>query len=754
MTTPRPEESLYYHSSGRPGKTEVVPTKPCVTSRDLSMAYTPGVAVPCLEIEKNPEDAYKYTNKGNLVAVVSNGTAVLGLGDIGAMSGKPVMEGKGVLFKRFADVDVFDIELESHNVEEIIKTVKMLEPTFGGINLEDIKAPECFEIEERLKEMMDIPVFHDDQHGTAIISGAALVNACEITGKPIKSVKVVVSGAGAAAIACAKFYERLGVSHDNVILVDTKGVVYKGRKEGMNKHKEYFAQDTKLRTLADAMKGSDVFLGCSVKGLVSQDMVRSMAKNPIIFAMANPDPEITYPDAKAARKDVIMATGRSDYPNQVNNVLGFPFIFRGALDVRARKITEEMKVAASRALADLARLDVPESVSAAYGNQKFQFGPEYIIPKPFDTRVLLYEAPAVAKAATEGGVARKPLKDIEAYRAELERRLSPARGQLQLSYEKAKQRKQRIVFPEGESVRVMQAAVEAGDEGVCQPILLGPPAKMKELAAEHHFDLANVTLINPWDSDQLKNYAQKLFELRQRRGVTLRSAQRMIEDKLVFGCMMVRAGDADGLVTGVNESYADCARPVLQILRENDSLAAGMYMLVFKNETKFIADCTVNIDPSAEELAQIAIMANDYVRQFEIKPHVAMLAYASFGSVRHPTTDKVRKAVALVKKQRPDIEIEGEMQADVAVNADLRARDFPFSSLTENANVLVCPDLSSANISYKLLQHLAGADVVGPMLLGIKYAANIVQRGAQVAEIVRLAAVTAVSAQDHARTKV
>jgi len=754
MTTPRREESLLYHSSGRPGKVEVNSTKPCVTSRDLSMAYTPGVAVPCLEIEKNPEDAYLYTTKGNLVAVISNGTAVLGLGDIGALAGKPVMEGKGVLFKRFADVDVFDIELESHDVEDIIKTVKMLEPTFGGINLEDIKAPECFEIEERLKEIMDIPVFHDDQHGTAIISGAALVNACEIAGKQIKNVKVVVSGAGASAIACAKFYERLGVSHDNILLVDTKGVVYKGRKEGMNKYKEYFVQDTKLRTLADAMKGSDVFLGCSVKGLVNQDMIRSMAKNPIVFALANPDPEIDYPTAKEARNDIIMATGRSDYPNQVNNVLGFPFIFRGALDVRARKITEEMKIAASRALADLARLDVPESVSAAYGNQKFQFGPDYIIPKPFDTRVLLFEAPAVAKAATDGGVARKPLKDVEAYRAELERRLSPARGRLQMSYEKAKQRKQRIVFPEGDSARVMQAAVEAAEEGVCQPILLGPTTKMRKLAEEHHFDLSHVTLLNPWESGQLNTYAQKLFELRQRRGVTLRSAQRMIDDKLVFGCMMVRAGDADGLITGVNESYGDCARPVLQILREGDGLAAGMYMLVFKNETKFIADCTVNIDPSAEDLAQIAIMANDYVRQFEIKPHVAMLAYASFGSVRHPTTNKVRQAVALVKKKRPDIEIEGEMQADVAVNSDLRQRDFPFSALTENANVLVCPDLSSANISYKLLQHLAGAEVVGPMLLGINYAANIVQRGAQVSEIIRLAAVTAVSAQDHARTKV
>ena len=754
MTTARKQEALSYHSTGRPGKIEVIPTKPCVTSRDLSLAYSPGVAEPCLDIQQRPDDAFLYTARGNLVAVVSNGTAVLGLGNIGALAGKPVMEGKGVLFKRFADVVVFDIEVDTEDVEEMISTVKLLEPTFGGINLEDIKAPQCFEIESRLKDIMDIPVFHDDQHGTAIISAAALINAVELSGKQMEDLRVVVSGAGASAIACAELYITMGVKREHVLLVDTKGVVYTGRGEGMNPYKERFAAETNRRTLADAMEGADVFLGCSVAGLVTQDMVRSMAKDPIVFALANPDPEITYPEAKAARDDVIMATGRSDYPNQVNNVLGFPFIFRGALDVRARKITEEMKIAASRALAELARLDVPESVSAAYGHQHFTFGPDYIIPKPFDTRVLMHVAPAVAMAATECGVARLPLTDVEAYRAELERRLSPARGRLNLTYMKATSKPQRIVFPEGDSLRVLQAAVEAADDGLCAPIVLGPQAKIEALAAEHGLSLDKVKIIHPSTSEIRKRYAKSLFELRQRRGVTLRTAKREIHTPNTFGCMMLRAGDADGLVTGATETYATCARPVLQNLRNRRSLAAGMYMLVFKKEVKFLADCTVNINPDAGQLAEIAIMAHDYIVQdFEMKPRVAMLAFSSFGGVRHPSVDKVRAATRMVKEQRRDIEIEGEMQADIAVNADLRERDFGFATISDNANVLICPDLNSANISYKLLQHLAGAEVVGPILLGIDYAANIVQLGADVPEIVRLTAVTAVSAQDHARLK-
>ncbi len=748
MDEKRRQDALRYHSEGRRGKIEVVSTKPCVTSRDLSMAYTPGVAEPCLEIAKRPRDAFKYTARGNLVAVVSNGTAVLGLGNIGALAGKPVMEGKGVLFKRFADVDVFDIELDTEDADEIVRTVKLMEPTFGGINLEDIKAPECFEIEARLSDMMDIPVFHDDQHGTAIISGAALLNGAELAEKKLEDLTVVVSGAGASAIACAKFYVSLGVRMENVMLVDSKGVVYEGRTAGINPHKAQFAVDTPRRTLAEAMDGADVFLGCSVGGLVTQDMVKSMADRPIIFALANPDPEISYPDAKAARPDGIIATGRSDYPNQVNNVLGFPFIFRGALDVRARKITEGMKVAAARALADLAKRDVPEAVSAAYGNEEFSFGPDYIIPKPFDTRVLTSVAPAVAQAAIEDGVARSSLDDLDAYRAELERRLSPTRERLRMTYMRAKRQPQRIVFPEGDYLQVLQAAVDLAQEGICKPILLGHPDEINAVAEEHRIRLDDVTVVRPSQSKNYQAYGDALFKLRHREGVTRRTAQRLVHNRLTFGCMMLREGDADGLVTGASENYAICARPVLQLLRQGPSLAAGMYMLVFKHELKFLADCAVNIDPTAEQLAEIATMAGDYVRRFEIEPKIAMLSFSSFGAVPHPTSVKMRKATELVKLKRPDLQVEGEMQADVAVNATIRERDFPFSELTDNANVLICPDLGSANISFKLLQQLAGAEVVGPMLLGIDYAANILQRGASVLEIERVSAITAASAID------
>ena len=751
MGSTRNQRALDYHSKGRAGKIEVVATKPCMTSQDLSMAYTPGVADPCLEIEANPEDVFKYTARGNLVGVVSNGTAVLGLGNIGALAGKPVMEGKGVLFKRFADVDVFDMELGTENVEDIIRAVQLMEPTFGGINLEDIKAPQCFEIEERLKETMDIPVFHDDQHGTAIISGAALLNAAELAGKKMQDLKVVVSGAGAAAVACSNLYIALGVRRENVTLVDSKGVIYKGRSEGMNKYKEPFAQkDTGARSLADAMKGADVFLGLSIAGLVSQDMIRSMAKDPIVFALANPNPEIDYPEAVAARDDVIMATGRSDYPNQVNNVLGFPFIFRGALDVHARKITEEMKLAASHALADLARLDVPEAVSAAYGNQHFAFGREYIIPKPFDSRVLLHVAPAVAKAATDAGVARKPLKDIEAYREELARRLSPAQGRMSYVYNRAKKDMQRIVFPEGDSLRVMQAAQDMVEEGLCRPILLGHKGKIEKIAKEHNIDLAPMTIVHPADAENRGTYAQALFDLRQRKGVSLRTAKRITHETNYYGCMMVRRGDADGLVTGLTESYADSVRPILQVL-SSGGLVAGMMMLVFRNTVKFMVDTTMNIDPNAEQLAQIAMMAADHVKtHFELTPRVAMLSYSSFGAGRHNDVLKVREATRLIKAARPEMQIDGEMQADVAVSPDLRERDFPFTSLKDNANILVCPDLASSNISYKLLQHLGEAEVVGPILLGIDYPANVVQRGAAPQEVARLTALTAVKALELA----
>ncbi len=750
MKETRRQAALKYHEGRRPGKIEVISTKPCMTSTDLSLAYSPGVAEPCLEIEKNPTDAFKYTARGNLVAVVSNGTAVLGLGNIGALAGKPVMEGKGVLFKRFADVDVFDIEVDTEDVDEFIRTVKLLEPTFGGINLEDIKAPECFEIERQLKDIMDIPVFHDDQHGTAIISGAALLNAVELAGKKLADLTVVVSGAGASAIACADFYLELGVQRKNVLLVDSKGVIYEGRTKGMNPYKERYIQNTDKRTLADAMKGADVFLGCSVAGLVTQDMVRSMADKPIVFALANPDPEISYPDAVAARDDVIMATGRSDYPNQVNNVLGFPFIFRGALDVRARKITEEMKVAAAHALARLAKLDVPEAVTAAYGHEQFSFGPEYIIPKPFDSRVLTHVAPAVAKAATDGGIAREPLENIDAYRAALERRLSPARDRLRVTYIRAKQQPKRIVFPEGDSLTVLQAAAELAQENICRPIVLGDVGDVKKLAAEHHVSLEGIELLDPEHSEIRQDYAQLLYEYRQRHGVTLRTAQRIIRRPNTFGCVMVRNGDADGLVTGVTEAFAVCVRPALRLLRTSGSLVAAMYMLVFKNQVKFLADAAVNIDPTAEQLAEIAGLTADWVQGFEMEPRVAMLSFSSFGAVRHPAAAKVRRATALIKEQRPKLELDGEMQADVAVSEDLRKRDFPFCSLTDDANVLICPDLGSANIAYKLLMRLAGAEVVGPILLGIDYPVNVAQRGASVNEVERLAALAAVRAQGGA----
>ncbi|MBA4312425.1 MAG: NADP-dependent malic enzyme [Chlorobiaceae bacterium] len=743
------QDALDYHSQGRRGKIEVVSTKPCATQRDLSLAYSPGVAEPCLEIEKNPEDAYLYTAKGNLVAVISNGTAVLGLGDIGALAGKPVMEGKGVLFKTFADVDVFDIELESHDPKEIIKAIKLLEPTFGGINLEDIKAPECFEIEEELKKIMNIPVFHDDQHGTAIISGAALLNALEIVGKKISDVRVVFSGAGASGIACAKFYETLGVKRSNIRLVDTKGVVFKGRTEGMNKYKEYFAVDTNDRTLADAMKGADVFCGVSVKDLVTKDMVRSMADNPIVFAMANPDPEITYPDAIDARKDIIMGTGRSDYPNQVNNVLGFPFIFRGALDVRATQINDQMKVAAAMALAKLAKEDVPDSVVRAYGGKKIEFGREYIIPKPLDPRVLMWEAPAVAKAAMETGVARVQIKNMEEYKDQLEARLGKSREVMRVFIHQARKSPKKIVFPEGEETKILRAAQMVIDEGIAHPILLGDPKIIEQKAKDMSIDMSGIEVVNPLASPKYKDYVGKFYEYRKRRGITRFDAERLMKIENYYGMMMVREGDADGLISGLTQHYPDTVRPALQIIghKEGTDVVAGLYMLIFKNKIFFIADATVNIDPDSEQLAQIAILTAEKVRQYDVEPRIAMLSFSNFGSTHHPMSDKVRKAVEIVKQRMPKLMIDGEMQADTAVSPEIISEIYPFSSLKGGANVLICPGLTSANIAYKLLAHLGGATAVGPILMGIKKPVYLLIPGNDVSDIVNITAMAVKDAQ-------
>ena len=746
----RKQEALDYHSMGRRGKVEVVSSKPCQTQRDLSLAYTPGVADPCLEIHEHQDDAYKYTAKGNLVGVVSNGTAVLGLGDIGALAGKPVMEGKGVLFKRFADIDVFDIELNTHNADEIIKAVQLLEPTFGGINLEDIKAPECFYIEEELKKTMNIPVFHDDQHGTAIISGAALVNALEVQGKKIDQVRVVFSGAGAAGIACAKLYERLGVRRENMMLVDTKGVVYRGRTEGMNKYKEYFANQTNARSLADAIKGADVFCGVSAKGVLSKEMVKSMADKPVVFAMANPDPEITYDDATSVRDDIIMATGRSDFPNQVNNVLGFPFIFRGTLDVRATSINDEMKIAASRALAKLAKEDVPDNVLKAYGKKRIEFGREYIIPKPFDPRVLFWEATAVAKAAMDTGVAKKPIADFEKYRDELEARLGKSREVMRFYINKAKSEPKRIVFPEGEEDKILRAAQVLVDEGIAKPILLGAPDAVNQHIKDLGLDLKDVEIIRPRKSPRFEEYVSALYNLRKRKGMTSVSANQLLKNNYnVYGMMMVEMGDADGLISGLTEHYPETIRPALQIIgtRPGVRKICGAYMMVFKNRTVFISDATVNIEPDAEDLADIALLTAEKALYMNVVPRVAMLSFSNFGSTQHPLTEKVRKAVEIIRKKAPNLVVEGEMMADTALDPDIVSEVFPFSEIKGDANVLICPDLTSANIAYKVLAKLGGATAIGPMLLGIRKPVYLLVPGCDVNDIVNITAVAVSEAQ-------
>jgi len=746
------EDALEYHRKGRPGKLEIVPTKPMITQRDLSLAYSPGVAYPVLEIEKDPDLAYEYTTKGNLVAVISNGTAILGLGDRGALASKPVMEGKAVLFKKFADVDAIDIEVNTRDPDELIRVVQAIAPTFGGINLEDIKAPECFYIEETLRATLDIPVFHDDQHGTAVISAAALLNALELVGKRIDEIKVVINGAGASGIACAELWVKLGVRKENLIMLDTKGVIYKGRKGGMNPYKERFAAETDARTLAEAIRGADVFLGLSAPDVLTPEMVKSMAERPIIFALANPDPEIRYELAKEIRPDAIVATGRSDYPNQVNNVLGFPFIFRGALDVRARAINDEMKLAAARALAALAREDVPDSVLKAYGLETLRFGPDYIMPKPLDPRVMLWEAPAVAQAAMETGVARIHI-DIEEYRERLAARLGKGTQVMRFIINKAKAAPKRIAFGEGEELKILRAAALVQEEGIGRPILIGRPEVVRQRIEELGLR-CQPEIVYPPEFPRLEEYAQRLFEKRQRKGVTLPLARTLLLEPNYFGPMMVEMGDADAFISGLTYDYPSVIRPALQVVgvRKGVRKVAGLYIMIVKEKVYFFTDATVNIEPTAEDLAEIAIMAADFARRFDIEPRVAMLSFSNFGSTRHPLSEKVRLAVEIVRQRRPDILVDGEMQADTAVVPEIIEERYPFSRV-KDANVLVFPDLEAANVSYKLLQRLGNAQAIGPILLGMGKPVHVLQTGDEVQDIVFIAAIAALDAQERGQAQ-
>jgi len=745
------QDALDYHSVGRPGKLKIVPTKPMDTQRDLSLAYSPGVAHPVLAIADQPDDAFEYTAKGNLVAVISNGTAILGLGNLGALASKPVMEGKAVLFKRFADVDVFDIEVNSTDPDEIIRFCEMIAPTFGGINLEDIKAPECFKIEQELQKRVDIPVFHDDQHGTAIISGAGLINALEVIGKSFGDVRIVINGAGASAIACSNFYVALGANPANIMMCDSKGVIYKGRTAGMNEWKEPRAVETNLRTLEEAVMGADVLIGLSVADSFTQDMIRSMAANPIVFAMANPDPEITYDLAMSARSDtVIMGTGRSDYPNQVNNVLGFPFIFRGALDVRATDINMEMKLAAAHALAALAREDVPDSVMKAYDLDQLRFGPDYIIPKPVDSRVLMWVAPAVAKAAMETGVARKHI-DLDVYMDELAARIGAGYQIMRSMQTKAKANPKRVVFAEGEQAKVIRAAHALATQGIAVPILLGRPAVVQKLCAELAVGFTP-TVVDPNESDKRAGYAEKFHESRQRRGVTHSLARDLLRQPNYFGPMMVEQGDADAFVSGLTYNYPEVLRPALQVVgsQADRGVVSGVYLMLVQGRPYFFSDATVNIDPDAETLATIAINAADVAVQFDVEPRIAMLSFSNFGSTRHPFSDKVRQATEIVKSRRPDLVVDGEMQADVAVLPERMAQNFPFSAVSD-ANVLVFPDLAAANTAYKLLNRLGGAEAIGPILVGMGRPIQVLETGAEVIDIVNVATMAVVEAQFNAR---
>ena len=747
------EDALEYHASPRPGKIAVVPTKRLTNQRDLSLAYSPGVAEPCLEIKRNPDDAYRYTSKGNLVAVVTNGTAVLGLGNIGALAGKPVMEGKGNLFKQFADLDVFDLEVGSEDPDDVIRFCQLLEPTVGGINLEDIRAPDCFYIEETLRKTMKIPVFHDDQHGTAIISGAALLNALEIVGKPIDQVRVVFSGAGAAAIATATHYERLGVRHEHIIMCDRAGVIFAGRANDMDPYKARFANATPARTVTDALDGADVFVGLSVAGAVTPAMIARMAANPIVFALANPVPEILPDEVRSVRTDAIVATGRSDYPNQVNNVLGFPFIFRGAMDARATEVNEEMKMAATRALAALAKEEVPESVTGLYGLRSVKFGPDYLIPFPFDPRVLLWIAPAVAWAAVASGVAKEFI-DIEEYRERLEARLGRARGLIRGIINRAMRDPKRIVFPEGEEPKILRAARIVVDDGIAYPILLGNRDVIERNAAAAVISLEDIVIEDPSTSPNRDRYAEFLWKRRQRKGMSFAEALRRLYNGNYFGSVMVACGDADALISGMTMQYPETIRPALEVVGAHPraGLVSGMYMLVFDRHVVFCADTTVNIDPSAEQLAQIAYAAARIVRTFGIDPRVAMLSFSNFGSVRHPDAEKVARAVQLVRLRDPNLVVDGEMQADSALDERILTESYPFSALKEPANVLIFPNLSAGNIAYKLLNKLGGATAIGPILIGMRHPVHVLEHGADVQEIVNVSAVAVMDAQSRSAT--
>ena len=741
-------EALEYHARGRPGKIAVVPTKPLTNQRDLALAYTPGVAEPCLAIAKNRDEVYTYTARGNLVAVVTNGTAVLGLGDIGPHAAKPVMEGKANLFKQFADLDVFDLEVGSSNPDDVIRFCQLLEPTVGGINLEDIKAPDCFYIEETLRETMGIPVFHDDQHGTAIISGAALLNVLEIVDKEIAQVRVVFCGAGAAAIATASHYLRLGVLREHVIMCDKAGPIWVGREHDMDRYKARFASETRARSLAEALVGADVFVGLSAAGALTGEMVKGMAARPIIFALANPDPEILPDQVRAVRDDAIVATGRSDFPNQVNNVLGFPFIFRGALDTRATQVNEEMKMAATRALARLAKEDVPESVSSLYGMKKVRFGPEYLIPFPFDPRVLLWVAPAVAWAAVASGVARQMI-DLDGYRDQLELRLGRARGIMRGIINRAVRDPRRVVFPEGTDARVIRAAQLLAEEGIAHPILLGNRDEVERSAAAAGLILGELQVEDPRTHPRREAYAQYLFERRQRKGLSRGEAEQQLKNTNYFGSLMVALGDADALVSGVTQHYPETIRPALEVIGSAQGLVSGLYLLVTEKHVVFCGDTTVNIDPTAAQLAQIARSAARIVRTFGIEPKVAMLSFSNFGSVRHPEAQKVAEAVRLVRKEEPTLIIDGEMQANVATDADALRSAYPFSVLKDEANVLIFPNLSSGNIAYKLLKTLGGATAIGPILVGMRRPVHVLEQGADVQAIVNMAAVAVMDAQER-----
>jgi malate dehydrogenase (oxaloacetate-decarboxylating)(NADP+) len=748
----RKEDALYYHSKGRPGKIQVIPTKETSTQRDLSLAYSPGVAEPCLEIAENVENAYLYTAKGNLVAVISNGTAVLGLGDIGPEASKPVMEGKGLLFKIYADIDVFDIELNTKNVDEFVRTVKILEPTFGGVNLEDIKAPECFEIEARLKKELSIPVMHDDQHGTAIISAAAMLNALVLVKKDIGQIRVVVSGAGASAVSCTKLYISLGVDPKNVAMFDTKGHIHTGRMD-LGDMKKQFATEIAYQSLEDAMVGADLFLGLSKADVVSKEMVKSMAKDPIVLAMANPNPEIPYPDAVEAREDVIMATGRSDYPNQVNNVLGFPYIFRGALDVRATEINEAMKLAAVHALADLARKPVPDIVNLAYNETNIVFGKNYIIPKPVDPRLLTTVAPAVAKAAIDTGVARKIITDWDAYEQELSSRLGRNEQISRVILNKAKLDPKRVVFADAENIQVLRAAQQVRDEGIAIPILLGSKETIQHLIRESKLDLGDVVIVDPRAEENepiIDAYASKLYDKRKRKGLTPIEARRTIYFKSYFGSMMVESGEADAFISGLTRTYPDTIRPALHVIGKQEGVnkVAGMYILLTPKGPLFFSDTTVNLDPTVDEIVEITELTAKAVEHFNIQPRIALVTYANYGSAGGTDAEKMREATAILKKRNPSMIVEGEMQAHLAFNTTLLKENHPFSDLVDGgANTLIFPNLSASNIAYNLLKEAAELETIGPILLGLKKPVHVLQLGSSVREIVNMVAIAVVEAQ-------